>query len=173
MNQLTVSPTALPPVNPDRTVIDTLRHSSVSWLEEQLTSDWDFVGYSITGKQTMDELMKAHKEISNLCPMIEETEVARELIKLKTLTIPRNESGGEYDMTLEAYTEQLKGYPADAVLEVLKAAPGKNKFFPAWYELKEELDYKSSHRLAALKAIEEKINARRLTEIRSGKQSST
>jgi len=168
MNQLTVSPTALPPINPDRTAIDTLKHTSASWLEEQLTSDFDFVGYRITGQQTMSELMKVHDEISDMCPKMSEADIAKELIKLKTLTIPRKESQGEYDMTLEAYTEQLKDYPADAVIDVLRSAPGRNKFFPSWFELKEMLDFKSSHRLAALKAIEEKIDARRSAELRRG-----
>ena len=142
--------------------------SSVPWLEEKLTRDYEHSGWVINGQQTMKELNRAYDQIEAQCKPLEDLEIIKALIKLKTLTASRAASNEDYDITLESYTEQLRQYPADSVVAVLGQIAGQSKWFPAWYELKKELAYLSAPRLNALKAIERKILNGRITEIRQG-----
>lgn len=66
------------------------------------------------------------------------TSIAAELTRLAMLTASRAGEGREPDAKLAAYAEELRAYPADAVLQVLRS--GEWRFFPAWAELKTRLD---------------------------------
>ncbi len=114
----------------------------------------------------MAELITAKEAINEFCQPATDEEMLKSLIKLKALTINRNASEGDNNFIIEAYIEKLKEYPRDAVLEVLNEASNENKFFPAWSELKKELDWKSSRRREAIATIERKINAKRYAEIK-------
>lgn len=54
----------------------------------------------------------------------------------------------------EAYARRVAEYPADVVREVLESQSGRGIFWPAWAELKERLDTKSSYRRKLLHALE-------------------
>ena len=49
--------------------------------------------------------------------------------------------------------ERLSEYPGDIVAYVLKTVADTNKFFPAWAELREELDFWSHERFKLADAM--------------------
>tara|TARA_Y100001963_G_C6703852_1_gene410898 strand:- start:177 stop:722 length:546 start_codon:yes stop_codon:yes gene_type:complete len=145
----------------DRHAIRLLHSTGGQWLVERLNADYSFQGFTITGKQTMAELVKARDAIKDFCKPASYEEILKALIELKSLTVSRDLDELDNDLKNSAYINRLSEYPRDAVLEVLKDAPNHNKFFPAWEELKRELDWKSARRLQAIQTIEDKINAKR------------
>jgi len=81
-----------------------------------------------------------------------------ELNRLWALTSHKSQSAPELDITLEAYSEKLKSYPRDAVVETLREAPELSQWWPTWKELKTEIEKKCRRRVLALEALERKIN---------------
>jgi hypothetical protein len=156
-NQLQVQPIELPALNPDRKAIDTVKLTTAQWLEEKLTTSFDFAGYVIVGKQSLKELREAREELLKQWKRPSDEKIIKALIKLKALTISRNESQEELDVVIEAFTERLREYPEDSVMKVLNESANYLKFFPSWSEIQSELDYYTQHRRSALKAIERKI----------------
>ena len=75
------------------------------WLEEKLTRDYEHSGWVINGQQTMKELNRAYDEIEAQCKPLEDLEIIKALIKLKTLTASRAASNEDYDI---GYFEGLR-----------------------------------------------------------------
>ena len=114
----------------------------------------------------MAELNQAKEEIESSLIPASDKELAKGLTKLSVLTKSRNQGVGDLEVKIETYLEKLKEYPRDVVLEVLRMAPGRYKFFPSWAELMEELDWRSGYAKEAVAAIEGKIMSRRLQELK-------
>jgi hypothetical protein len=115
---------------------------------------------------TVAELKEALEEIKSSMTPATDKEIAGELLKLRSLTKTRNEGKNDIEIMMESYAEKFREYPRDVVLEVLRMAPGRYKFFPSWAELKEELDWRSGYAKEAVAAIEGKIMSRRLQELK-------
>ena len=159
-NQLTTQP--------EQTKLKTqsAKRIKISFLEEKLSPDFDFQGFKFNRKVTMAELNLAKEEIESSLVPASDKELAKGLTKLSLLTKSRNQGVGDLEVKIETYLEKLKEYPRDVALEVLGMAPGRYKFFPAWAELKEELDWRSGYAKEAVAAIEGKIMSRRLQELK-------
>ena len=158
-NQLTTQPT--------QTNLPTQRKRiEISFLEERLSPDFDFQGFKFNRKVTVAELNEALEEIKSSMIPATDKEIAGELLKLRSLTKSRNEGKNDIRIMMESYAEKFREYPRDVVLEVLRMAPGRYKFFPSWAELKEELDWRSGYAKEAVAAIEGKIMSRRLQELK-------
>ena len=148
---------------PTQTNLPTQRKRiEISFLEERLSPDFDFQGFKFNRKVTVAELNEALEEIKSSMIPATDKEIAGELLKLRSLTKSRNEGKNDIRIMMESYAEKFREYPRDVVLEVLRMAPGRYKFFPAWAELKEELDWRSGYAKEAVAAIEGKIMSRRL-----------
>ena len=158
-NQLTTQP--------EQTNLPTQwKRTKISFLEEKLSPDFDFQGFKFNRKVTVAELNKALEEIKSSMTPATDKEIAGELLKLRSLTKTRNEGKDDIRIMMESYAEKFREYPRDVVLEVLGMAPGRHKFFPAWAELKEELDWRSGYAKEAVATIEGKIMSRRLQELK-------
>ena len=158
-NQLTTQPT--------QTNLPTQRKRiEISFLEERLSPEFDFQGFKFNRKVTVAELNEALEEIKSSMIPATDKEIAGELLKLRSLTKSRNEGKNDIRIMMESYAEKFREYPRDVVLEVLRMAPGRYKFFPSWAELKEELDWRSGYAKEAVAAIEGKIMSRRLQELK-------
>ena len=158
-NQLTTQPT--------QTNLPTQRKRiEISFLEERLSPEFDFQGFKFNRKVTVAELNEALEEIKSSMIPATDKEIAGELLKLRSLTKTRNEGKNDIRIMMESYAEKFREYPRDVVLEVLRMAPGRYKFFPSWAELKEELDWRSGYAKEAVAAIEGKIMSRRLQELK-------
>ena len=152
---------------PTQTNLPTQRKRiEISFLEERLSPDFDFQGFKFNRKVTVAELNEALEEIKSSMIPATDKEIAGELLKLRSLTKSRNEGKNHIRIMMESYAEKFREYPRDVVLEVLRMAPGRYKFFPSWAELKEELDWRSGYAKEAVAAIEGKIMSRRLQELK-------
>ena len=69
--------------------------------------------------------------------------------------------GGEAvtEATFDAYLSKLRELPADCVLTALAQWPDRSKWFPAWAELKEQIDTLSLYRRQCRSIIETAQNA--------------
>jgi hypothetical protein len=154
MNQLT---TRKPPdaVQADKAAVNSLMLTAGLQVEERLSTDFDFQGYIITSHVGDDQLAEAYEALSATMLPAEDNEIAKALLKLRALTSHRNE-GADIDIILEAYVEKLKDYPRDAVLESLGKMSDQSKWFPAWTEIKDDVEFRCRHRMQMLKAIERK-----------------
>jgi hypothetical protein len=83
-----------------------------------------------------------------------QNEIVALLTQMKLETKSRAEDGGDVQGQFVAYARRIAEYPADVVREVLGTQSGRGIFWPAWAELKERLDAKSSYRRKLLHAIE-------------------
>ena len=152
---------------PTQTNLPTQRKRiEISFLEERLSPEFDFQGFKFNRKVTVAELNEALEEIKSSLIPASDKEIAGELLKLRSLTKTRNEGKNDIRIMMESYAEKFREYPRDVVLEVLRMAPGRYKFFPSWAELKEELDWRSGYAKEAVAAIEGKIMSRRLQELK-------
>ena len=81
-------------------------------------------------------------------------EMAKSLTKMQCLT--KRREGADEDLFISAYMEKLKEFPADTVAYVLDKWPDGNIFFPAWAELKEELEFWNKDRRQLFKKVSRK-----------------
>jgi hypothetical protein len=85
-------------------------------------------------------------------------DMAQELAKLSVLTKRRNDGDIDTKLLIAAYAEKLNDYPADVVRFVLKGAANQNKFFPAWAELYEHLEFWGRDRMELRDKVIERAN---------------
>ena len=114
--------------------------------------------YKIEGDPTLEAVTETHAKLSRSMAPAPDREVLMELNRLWALTSHKSQSAPELDITLEAYSEKLKSYPRDAVVETLREAPELSQWWPTWKELKTEIEKKCRRRGLALEALERKIN---------------
>ena len=80
-------------------------------------------------------------------------EIAEELTILNAKTVRRDSGDTDTGILVRAYAEELAEYPADVVRYVLKMSAKNNKFFPAWAELYEDLEFWGRDRLRLYEAV--------------------
>lgn len=80
-------------------------------------------------------------------------DMTQELVKLSVKTKRRDNGDGDTSLLIAAYAEELAEYPADVVQYVLAMSARNNKFFPAWAELYEDLEFWGRSRLRLRDAI--------------------
>lgn len=69
------------------------------------------------------------------------------------MTVRRDTGLESAEMMMAGYAARLSNYPADIVEYVLEKWPNSNKFWPAWAELKEDLDFWNNGRGLDLEGI--------------------
>jgi hypothetical protein len=107
------------------------------------------VGFEVSGdiSDGMRELL-----ISSAAPL-SGPELSEVFTKLYAKTIRRAEGEMDAALMVAAYAEELQEYPADVVVYVLKMSAKNNKFFPAWAELYEDLEFWGRRRMLLADAI--------------------
>jgi hypothetical protein len=131
------------------------------WLDAvypQTSGSYQISHYRVEGKPTLEAVKERHSQLLSLMTPATDQELLMELNRLWVLTSHKSKSAPEFDITLEAYTEKLKSYPRDAVVEALHEAPDHSQWWPTWKELKTEIEKKCSRRVMALEALERKID---------------
>jgi hypothetical protein len=143
----------------DREAASSLPPALASCLEEQLGPEYDLERYTINdgGQLALEVLTEGRTAILGLSEPAPDDMILRALLKLRSLTASRGIGDADLDMTLEAYAEKLKEYPADATIQALGEAPDRSKWFPTWHDLKTRIHYLSQHRRLILEAIDRKI----------------
>ena len=140
----------------DHEAVSLLPPPLASCLEEQLGPEYDLERYTINdaGQLTRETLNEGRTAILSLSEPADDDMILQALLKLRSLTASRGIGDADLDMTLEAYAEKLKEYPADATIQALNEAPDRSKWFPTWFDLKTRIHYLSQHRRLILAAID-------------------
>lgn len=144
----------------DREAASSLPPALASCLEEQLGPEYDLERYTINDGGLIIDLKVLNEgriAILSLSEPADDDMILQALLKLRSLTASRGIGDADLDMTLEAFAEKLKEYPADATIQALNEAPDRSKWFPTWYDLKTRIHYLSQHRRLILAAIDRKI----------------
>jgi hypothetical protein len=134
-------------------------------IEEQLSSEYDFDGYSIT-TLSPKRLGVAKEAVEKMMAPADELTLLQELIKLRALTKHRNE-GYDIDLLLETLVDKLSKYPEDAVVKALDRISDKSQWWPSWFEIKKEVEYYCKHRMALLNAINKQYKNTEEKELKS------
>mgnify|MGYP003674360661 FL=1 len=134
-------------------------------IEEQISSEYDFTGYSIK-KLSPKKLGIAKAAVEKMMTPADEMTLLQELIKLRSLTKHRNE-GYDIDLLLETLVEKLSRYPEDAVVKALDRIVDKSQWWPSWFEIKKEVEYHCQHRLALLNAVDKQYKDTEKRELKS------
>ena len=106
------------------------------------------IGYEV-GEVT-DELKDF---VAKQCLPLTAKEMSHELTTLAALTKRRDNGEIDTKTFVQAYVTKLADYPADVVKYVLANAARDSKFFPAWAELYDELEYWGRSRLRLKDAV--------------------
>ena len=143
----------------DRQAVSSLPPPLASCLEEKLGPRYDLERYAIKGADqlTLETLNEGRAVILEMSKPASDDMILQGLLKVRSLTASRGIGDADLDMTLEAFAEKLKEYPADATIQALNEAPDRSKWFPTWYELKDHIHYLSQHRRLILEAIDREI----------------
>ena len=120
--------------------------------------------YDPTRKQTVlfylrrdapvEALRALRKRISDLSVPLSRNDTLEALTRCWALCKRRSETDDDTVLTMSAFLDKLKEYPADAVRKVLEDWPNQNRFTPTWAELKVDLDTLVYFRKRATKAID-------------------
>jgi hypothetical protein len=88
-----------------------------------------------------------------LCAPPEERDLARELCRLRSTVAARAEDELDWQFKLGVYLDELAGYPADIVVQVLRYWSRNEKWWPTWAELHGLLERRIRSRAACLDAL--------------------
>lgn len=113
----------------------------------------NLIRYDLVGKHSYSEIEQAQYALeASLTPMPIEKLVI-EVTRLRTMTRSRPETQVDMEAQLMIFSEMLEEYPEDIVMEVVRSWPRKSKWWPAWAELQEDLDFLARPRKLKLAAI--------------------
>lgn len=97
------------------------------------------------------ESMRA--DVEDLCRPLTMKELLAEFVKLNDKTNRRKGDDMDTKTMVASYAEELQEYPADVVRYVLKMSARNSKWFPAWAELYEDLEFWGRRRMLLADAI--------------------
>ena len=104
--------------------------------------DYDLIGYSYDGSLSRDEIQAALRVIDQHRAPAPPERLFEWLGVLHTKTIQRKQDQPGIDLTMRVYVTELSKYPADITQTVLTNWPERNKWWPAWAELKEDIAWR-------------------------------
>ena len=128
--------------------IEALVKSQTKLLQRWSDKAHEPIGYEVG--QVTDELKDF---VVKQCLPLTAKEMSHELTTLAALTKRRDNGEIDTKTFVQAYVTKLADYPADVVKYVLANAAKDSKFFPAWAELYDELEYWGRSRLRLKDAI--------------------
>lgn len=137
-----------------------------SWLAVAAYRDvygpggWDGYAAQLTVRHPVPpgvaELARArHAAYGSISAPLEPEDAIRELLATRVLCVRRSEDQTDWELTLDAWLNQLEHYPADIAMWGLRFWARNEKFWPSWAELKRLLDHKLERRKALVDALHE------------------
>ena len=108
-----------------------------------------------TAVGTTEEKSMARTVIDRTMIPLPAKKMAQELTKMNALTKRRKEDRVDTELLVAAYVEKLAPYPGEAVIYVLRKWPETQdgKWWPAWSDLYEMLEYRVGERRLILEAL--------------------
>ncbi|MCR9128441.1 MAG: hypothetical protein NXI12_02880 [Alphaproteobacteria bacterium] len=91
-------------------------------------------------KGNASDMIAAARELRQQEAPAPDRELAGMLATMNAALVTGRQSEAEARLRLGAYVQRLREWPRDVVAEVLHAWPDRNKYWPAWAELRAELE---------------------------------
>ena len=113
--------------------------------------------FTITGQPSEAQLLDAQVIVQEYLAPIEPRILVKALTELDALTVKRAEAQGQTDLTIAAYADRLAIYPEDIVIHVLTSWPSRSKWWPSWYELNLDIEWRVTKRRLLLDAITDQL----------------
>ena len=117
-------------------------------------TEWEMpLRYQVVGTAAAKET--ARTVIDRTMIPLPAKKMAQELTKMNALTKRRKEDRVDTELLVAAYVEKLAPYPGEAVIYVLRKWPETTdgKWWPAWSDLYEMLEYRVGERRLMLEAL--------------------
>lgn len=121
-------------------------------------ADYYAMGYevpAVVDAKAIDEAQVFAMALRQSCRPLDEEDLLVELGKLRMKVARKAEDQHDTVLLMEAYCEELREYPADIVMEVLRLWPRLSKFWPTLDDLRGPIDWRVRQRAGLLKALEE------------------
>ena len=138
--------------------------SVVSSLDAVVDRDFNVVAYTIDGPCPVDDLTAAIAAIDAASQPMPAKALGMLIAEVFSLTMRKKDDQITLDLAVEAYGSRLEQYPADIVHEVLSKWPDQSMWWPSWYELKQEIDWRNN-RAKIKTALEKKLTPNRTQSV--------
>jgi len=122
------------------------------WISftERSNKEYEFAGYEI---DRVVDLNAAMEHLERQMEPASREELYAALGTLKLMTAGKAQDGNTIAAQIKVYAAQLAKYPADAALRGIERTADEVQWWPAWSELRENVEWFCKFRLAAMKAI--------------------
>jgi hypothetical protein len=104
--------------------------------------DFEITKYAV-GDLTGDQIDEAISTINKYCEPMAADEMLVLVGAMWAMTKQAKQTAGSMETIIKVYCKQLSEYPADIVREVLTKWPENSRWWPAWAELKDEIDWRN------------------------------
>lgn len=156
--------TSIDPEELDRALDRSLPQCVTSCLKNRSSYVSDPVygfSHSVAAYDVIADISREHeRELRGAIALLENANqpsppehIVFELGRLRVQTKAKAEDSDNIEFILRVYAEDMRAYPADVVREACRKWARNEKFFPAWCELKTELDRMANKRMRLLAAL--------------------
>ncbi len=114
----------------------------------------EFGGFDVGPGAPREDLRAGLAIVARTCAPGAPRIIGEELQRMRALTKSRAEPGVDANFQAVAMFNEMRGYPADVVVDACRKWSAAEKFFPSWAEVKDMLDRRMRERLALKRAIE-------------------
>lgn len=143
----------------DRQTVASLPQPVLRSVQEVMNSDYELVGYRLTDAVPDAALAEARSILATSMRPASRDALARELVRLRAVTVSRNAGAEDQALILSAYAEALAELPGNAVIATLCDWAKQNKFWPALAEIVDGTNDRCRHRRAMMAAIRRRAPA--------------
>ena len=130
--------------------------SIVSSISPVLNSDYDVLAFTVEGPVAIDDIQSAIETIEEFSRPASAREIGELIAMVYAMTAQRNQDQITMDLAITSFGRKLMEYPADVVRETMTKWPDRSTWFPAWHDLKGELDWRNN-RAKMRSALEKKL----------------
>ena len=130
--------------------------SIVSSISPILNSDYDVLAFTVEGPVAVDDIQAAIRVIEEFSQPASAREIGELIAMVYAMTAQRNQDQITMDLAITSFGRKLMEYPADVVRETMTKWPDRSTWFPAWHDLKGELDWRNN-RGKMREALEKKL----------------
>lgn len=101
-----------------------------------------------------ENFLSAARELRQQEASASSRELAGWLATMNAALVPSRDGENETRLRLAVYVDRLRNYPADVTSQALGEWPDRSKFWPAWAELREQLERLAGPRRALIRDLE-------------------
>lgn len=135
-----------------------LVHTLIPSLTPKYSSNFDLLGFRITGKVQAAALTKAIKAVSQSLQPMDTVQCEKQIaMMLPLLTLPRDLDDKMLSLKSRTLASELAKYPADIVMRSFEDVKKTSTFFPSFAEFYRHIEWRYLHRKYLMDALQKCI----------------